>query len=149
MAAIFQIRRGTTDITPQEGELYLHQRSGSLQFGSGSKSYNVLTLDAPVNGDINLTGNITASNAYISGNLHISGNLILGNSGSDTITATGEFTSNLIPNPTDTYNLGSDTKRWGRMFVNSISASAFTGSLFGMGDPTSFSTSVDLRLDRV
>ena len=149
MAAIFQIRRGTTDITPQEGELYLHQRSGSLQFGSGSKSYNVLTLDAPVNGDINLTGNITASNAYISGNLHISGNLILGNSGSDTITATGEFTSNLIPNPTDTYNLGSDTKRWGRMFVNSVSASAFTGSLYGMGDPTSFSTSVDLRLDRV
>lgn len=149
MAAIFQIRRGTTDITPQEGELYLHQRSGSLQFGSGSKSYNVLTLDAPVTGDINLTGNITASNAYISGNLHISGNLILGNSGSDTITATGEFTSNLIPNPTDTYNLGSDTKRWGRMFANSISASAFTGSLYGMGDPTSFSTSVDLRLDRV
>jgi hypothetical protein len=149
MAAIFQIRRGTTNITPQEGELYLHQRSGSLQFGSGSKSYNVLTLDAPVNGDINLTGNITASNAYISGNLHISGNLILGNSGSDTITATGEFTSNLIPNPTDTYNLGSDTKRWGRMFVNSISASSFTGSLYGMGDPTSFSTSVDLRLDRV
>ena len=149
MAAIFQIRRGTTDITPQEGELYLHKGSGSLQFGSGSTAYNVLTLNAPVNGDINLTGNITASNMFISGNLHISGNLILGNSGSDTITATGEFTSNLIPNPTDTYNLGSDTKRWGRMFVNSVSASAFTGSLYGMGDPTSFSTSVDLRLDRV
>ena len=149
MAAIFQIRRGSGSVSLTEGELYLHKGSGSLQFGSGSTSYNVLTLNAPVNGDINLTGNITASNAYISGNLHISGNLILGNSGSDTITATGEFTSNLIPNPTDTYNLGSDTKRWGRMFVNSVSASAFTGSLYGMGDPTSFSTSVDLRLDRV
>ena len=149
MAAIFQIRRGTTNITPADGELYLHQGSGSLQFGSGSTAYNVLTLNAPVNGDINLKGNISASNMFISGNLHISGNLILGNSGSDTITAIGEFTSNLIPNPTDTYNIGSDSKRWGRMFINSISASAFTGSLYGMGDPTSFSTSVDLRLDRV
>ena len=149
MAAIFQIRRGSGSVSLTEGELYLHKGSGSLQFGSGSTSYNVLTLNAPVNGDINLTGDISASNMFISGNLHISGNLILGNSGSDTITATGEFTSNLIPNPTDTYNLGSDTKRWGRMFVNSVSASAFTGSLYGMGDPTSFSTSVDLRLDRV
>lgn len=147
MAAIFQIRRGSGSVSLTEGELYLHKGSGSLQFGSGSTLYNVLTLNAPVNGDINLTGDISASNMFISGNLHISGNLILGNSGSDTITATGEFTSNLIPNPTDTYNLGSDTKRWGRMFVNSVSASAFTGSLYGMGDPTSFSTSVDTRLD--
>jgi hypothetical protein len=150
MAAIFQIRRGTTNETLMDGELYLHKGNGSIQFGSGSSNViTLLPLNAPVNGNINLIGDISASNMFISGNLHISGNLILGNSGSDTITATGEFTSNLIPNPTDTYNLGSDTKRWGRMFVNSVSASAFTGSLFGMGDPTSFSTSVDLRLDRV
>ena len=149
MAAIFQIRRGSGSVSLVDGELYLHKSSGSLQVGMGTTPITLARLDQPNSGSLNISGDITASSMFISGNLHISGNLILGNSGSDTITATGEFTSNLIPNPTDTYNLGSDTKRWGRMFVNSVSASAFTGSLFGMGDPTSFSTSVDLRLDRV
>ncbi len=110
MAAIFQLRRGTTNISLADGELYLHQGSGSLQFGSGSTQYNVLTLNAPVKGDINLTGNITASSAYFSGDVAISGNLFLGNASNDTITAGGEFTSNLIPNPTNTYALGSSTK---------------------------------------
>ena len=151
MAAIFQIRRGDSSNTSSlvNGELYLNTNERALQVGTSTAGVPIkmLSLNTASFGNINLTGDISASNMFISGNLHISGNLILGNSGSDTITATGEFTSNLIPNPTDTYNLGSDSKRWGRMFVNSVSASAFTGSLFGMGDPLSFSTSVDSRLD--
>jgi hypothetical protein len=150
MAAIFQIRRGSGSVSLVDGELYLHKGSGSLQFSLGDGNPILLArLDQINSGSLRLSGDVTASNAYFSGDVAISGNLFLGNQTSDTITATGEFTSNLIPNPTDTYNLGSDTKRWGRMFINSISASAFTGSLYGMGDPTSFSTSVDLRLDRV
>jgi len=147
MAAIFQLRRGSGSAQLVDGELYVHKGPDSLQYAVGTREITLAKLDELNTGSLYLSGDITASNMFISGNLHISGNLILGNSGSDTITATGEFTSNLIPNPTDTYNLGSDTKRWGRMFVNSVSASAFTGSLFGMGDPTSFSTSVDTRLD--
>ena len=42
MAAIFQIQRGTTDISIHDGELYLHKGKGSLQFGSGSN--NSITL---------------------------------------------------------------------------------------------------------
>jgi hypothetical protein len=122
MAAIFQIRRGTTNVTSlTEGELYLHQGSGSLQFGSGSTNYNVLTLNAPVNGDVILTGNITASNAYFSGDVAISGNLFLGNATTDEITIGGEFQSNLIPNPTNTYSLGSSTKVWKEVHATSIS----------------------------
>ena len=44
MAAIFQIRRGTSNVSLTEGELYLHKESGSLQFGSGSSQYSTLTL---------------------------------------------------------------------------------------------------------
>jgi hypothetical protein len=121
MAAIFQIRRGTSNITISDGELYLHKGSGSIQFGSGSTPYNLLPLNAPANGDIILTGNITASNAYFSGDVAISGNLFLGNASNDTITAGGEFTSNLIPNPTNTYTLGSSTKIWKEVHATSIS----------------------------
>jgi hypothetical protein len=121
MAAIFQIRRGTSNITISDGELYLHKGSGSIQFGSGSTPYNLLPLNAPTKGDIILTGNITASNAYFSGDVAISGNLFLGNASNDTITAGGEFTSNLIPNPTNTYTLGSSTKIWKEVHATSIS----------------------------
>ena len=122
MAAIFQIRRGTSNISISDGELYLHKGSGSIQFGSGSTPYNLLPLNAPTKGDIILTGNITASNAYFSGDVAISGNLFLGNaSNEDTITAGGEFTSNLIPNPTNTYTLGSSTKIWKEVHATSIS----------------------------
>jgi hypothetical protein len=121
MAAIFQIRRGTSNISISDGELYLHKGSGSIQFGSGSTPYNLLPLNAPANGDIILTGNITASSAYFSGDVAISGNLFLGNASNDTITAGGEFTSNLIPNPTNTYTLGSSTKIWKEVHATSIS----------------------------
>lgn len=47
MAAIFQIRRGETNISIADGELYLHKGSGSIQFGSGSTPYNLLPLNAP------------------------------------------------------------------------------------------------------
>jgi hypothetical protein len=144
MAAIFQIRRGSGSAsTLADGELYFEKESGSLQVSNGTNNpITLVKLNQMNSGSLHISGNIK-----VGGDVHISGNLFLGNQTTDSITATGEFTSNLIPNPTDTYNLGSDAKRWGRMFINSISASAFTGSLYGMGDPTSFSTSVDSRLD--
>jgi hypothetical protein len=150
MAAIFQIRRGSGSIAEnlQDGELYLNEASRSLYIGTNNaSSIQVAKLNEINSGSLTLSGNLSASNAWISGNVRIEGNLLLGNQTTDTITATGEFTSDLIPNPTDTYNFGSDSKRWKRIYANSVSASAFTGSLYGMGDPNSFSTSVDSRLD--
>ena len=122
MAAIFQIRRGTSNISIDDGELYLNKGIGSIQFGSGSTPVTLVRLDQPNSGSLNIGGNITASNAYFSGDVAISGNLFLGNaSNEDTITAGGEFTSNLIPNPTNTYALGSSTKLWKEVHATSIS----------------------------
>jgi cytoskeletal protein CcmA (bactofilin family) len=142
MAAIFQIRRGTSNVSLTEGELYLHQGSGSLQFGSGSTKYNTLTLDAPVKGDINLIGNISAS-----GDVRIGGNIYLGDSAaSDNISALGIFTTNLVPN--GTIDLGTTSAKWNNVYGNSIwgaisasngvvSGSAqFTGVLSSLNDYT-------------
>ena len=74
MAAIFQIKRGTTNETLNDGELYLHKGSGSIQFGSGSSNViTLLPLNVPVVGDINLSGSISAS-----GDIRIGGNIYLG-----------------------------------------------------------------------
>ena len=126
MAAIFQIRRGTTNISPAEGELYLHQGSGSIQFGSGSTPYNLLPLNAPAYGDINLSGSITAS-----GDVRIGGNIYLGNATADNISALGVFTTNLIPN--GTIDLGSSTAKWNNVYGNTVwgAISASNGVISG------------------
>lgn len=150
MAAIFQIRRGSGSVELLDGELYLHKGSGSLQISFGDDNpIGLVKLDESNSGSINILGNITASNAYFSGDVSISGNLFLGNNSSDNISALGVFTTDLNAATSNTYNIGSTSSVWRNIFANSISASVLTGSLFGMGDPTSFSTSVDLRLDKL
>jgi hypothetical protein len=139
MAAIFQIRRGTSNVSLTEGELYLHQGSGSLQFGSGSTKYNTLTLDAPVKGDINLIGNISAS-----GDVRIGGNIYLGDSAaSDNISALGIFTTNLVPN--GTIDLGTTSAKWNNVYGNSIwgAISASNGVISGSAQFTSVLSSLN------
>jgi hypothetical protein len=149
MAAIFQLKRGSGSAQLFDGELYVHKGPDSLQYAVGDREITLAKLDELNTGSMHLSGDITASNAYFSGDVAISGNLFLGNNSSDNISALGVFTTNLNAGTTNTYNIGSTSSVWANIYANSVSASAFTGSLYGMGDPTSFSTSVDSRLDRV
>ena len=117
MAAIFQIRRGTTNVSLTEGELYLHQGSGSLQFGSGSNNYNVLTLNAPAHGDINLIGNISAS-----GDIRLGGNIYLGdNLANDSVNVNSSFSGSILPSGSNIFDLGSTTLKYRNVYATSIS----------------------------
>jgi ABC-type transporter Mla subunit MlaD len=155
MAAIFQLRRGSGSVSLVDGELYVNKGPDSLQYAVGEREITLAKLDELntgslyLKGGISASGDITASNAYFSGDVAISGNLFLGNNSSDNISALGVFTTNLNAGTTNTYNIGSTSSVWANIYANNISASSFTGSLYGMGDPTTFSASVDNRLDRV
>ena len=150
MAAIFQIRRGTSDISSSilDGELYLHKGKNSLQVSIGDGNpITLLALNTSSVGNINLTGNLSASNAYFSGDVAISGNLFLGNNQSDNISALGVFTTNLIPGTNNLYDVGNNSAKWSVVYANSLSGS-LTGSVNGI-NITTFSESVDSRLDRL
>ena len=73
--------------------------------------------------DMNVTGNIHAT-----GNISADGNITLGDANTDNITFSGEINSNIIPDITDTYQLGSDPaeggKRWNDLWVTNIFASS-------------------------
>ena len=152
MAAIFQIRRGISDISSSilDGELYLHKGKNSLQVSIGDGNpITLLALNTSSVGNVNLTGNLTASNAYFSGDVAISGNLFLGNSSSDNISALGVFTSDLSAGTTNTYNIGSTTSVWKNVYATSFSGS-FSGSINGVNEGiATFSASVDNRLDQL
>ena len=77
MAAIFQIRRGTADVSSSivDGELYLNKTKNSLQVSNGDGNPITLAkLNETNSGSLILQGNITASNAYFTGDVAISGN---------------------------------------------------------------------------
>jgi hypothetical protein len=74
-------------------------------------------------GDIHATGDIT-----FDGNILISGD----NSSEDTISIGGEVDSDLVPDQTLTYDLGSDSQRWGHLYtgaMNDLNDVAIQGDL--------------------
>jgi hypothetical protein len=136
MAAIFQIRRGTTETSLQEGELYLNQTTGSLQIGSGSTTVTLAKLNQPNIGNFNVTGDVT-----------IGGTITIGDTTSDNLVVNADLSSSIIPNNDNAFDLGSVSFRYRNIYAKSISGS-FSGSISGINEGvTTFSTSLDLRLD--
>ena len=111
---------------PKAGDIVMNElRTASLSFtnstisssddiiiqpGPGTGIFRIPT-DLKSYGDIHATGDIT-----FDGNLLISGD----DANEDTITIGGELDSNLVPDQTLTYNLGSNTQRWGHIYTNRI-----------------------------
>ena len=81
---------------------------------SGNTIYG---LDAEVNIDpasnqLNLENVSITQNLSVTGNFIIDGQLTLGNQVVDTISFVADVDSDILPNSTSTYNLGSETLRW-------------------------------------
>ena len=149
--ALLQIRRGNngTKGTLQYGEPFFNSTLQTVQFGaSGSEEVTLVKLSTGLSGSntwgsasvfenqgsLSVTGDITASNAYLRGNLVVSGNIILGNlvsgqtTSSDSITVVADFTSDLIPNESASYNLGSVTNYWNTAYLGSLSLAGLAGA---------------------
>jgi hypothetical protein len=154
MAAIFQLRRGSGSVSLVDGELYINKGPDSLQYAVGDGNAITLAKLGEVNssslyldGGISASGDITASNLFVSGNIVLGGTITIGDTTNDSVIFNADLSSSIIPDATSTYDLGTTSKVYRNIYASNVSASAFTGSLFGMGDPLSFSTSVDSRLD--
>lgn len=63
--------------------------------------------------DLDVTGNIT-----LSGNVTADGNVILGDADTDSITLNADITSNIVPDVTNTYDLGATGKNWKDLFIS-------------------------------
>ena len=101
-----QISGNTIEITEVDQDLDFDT------LGTGKVNVN---SDMLVNGDVHVTGNISAD-----------GNIQIGDADTDNITFNADITSNLIPDVTDTYNLGTTDKRWNTVFANDIVTDSVT-----------------------
>jgi len=85
------------------GRIVLAGTSGAIE-DSGNLTFDGTTLD--------VTGNVD-----ISGDVTIGGNITIGDADTDGITVAADFESHLIPNANETYDLGSATKNWRKLYV--------------------------------
>jgi anti-sigma-K factor RskA len=66
---------------------------------------------------LTVKGNTSLETLNVSGIATLAGNVFLGDNTDDSITVSGEFISDLKPDVTNTYDLGSSTQRWRNLYV--------------------------------
>ena len=79
---------------------------------SGDGNFTAQSNQINLNSNVDITGNLD-----VTGNVTIGGNLTLGDDATDTISIVAGITSNLVPNITDTFSLGTASKVWSNLFV--------------------------------
>lgn len=72
-----------------------------------------------INANTNVYGNITAT-----GNITANGNITIGDADTDNVTFNADVASNIIPDASNTYNLGSSTKKWNNAYINDVFATS-------------------------
>jgi uncharacterized coiled-coil protein SlyX len=149
MAAIFQLRRGSGSVSLVDGELYVNKGPDSLQYSIGEREITLAKLDELNTGSLNLYGDITASNLYVTGNVKIDGKITVGNETGDTLNIVASLSSSLVPSNDKSFDIGSNSKWYKNLYVETISSSFISGAIAGIGSLEVFSQSVDNRLDRV
>ena len=137
MAGILKLRRGNnselSSITLAQSEPFYNTSKHTLQLGTNGTgdTITLVKLGEINTGSLYLSGDLTASNARLSGDITIGGNIFLGDGVADNIVVSGEFSSSLIPNDNNEYDLGSTSKKWRHLY--SVSASIDSISLPGSG----------------
>jgi hypothetical protein len=105
-----QLRAG--DINLKDNAVSNYQVNGSIELRANSNRLVNFDSSTTINGDLLVTGNIN-----IDGSLTKNGDLIIGDNG-DTVTVTPNFRQSIIPGIDLTYDLGTASKRWRKIYVN-------------------------------
>ena len=130
----------TINLTPSGSNPVVYQ--GTLSVGQLSLSSNIIqTTGTNTNLNITTTGTgqvIVNSNMTVNGDIHATGNITadgnitLGNASTDTVTFDADINSNIIPQATNTYNLGSNPstggQAWATAYIHDVQTTNITSS---------------------
>ena len=96
-----------------------------------------LLANTNVTGDLSVSGNVD-----VTGNISLGGNIRIGDTTLDNVTVVADFTSDLIPNASNTYDLGTDTKQW-----RVVNAAEFNNNVIRIDDNTIKTTVSNANLE--
>jgi hypothetical protein len=98
----------------------IQQDNVKLSGNTIESTSGALNLDAD-NGQINLLDNvIITGDLAVTGDVSIGGNITIGDQTTDTLSIVAAITSDIIPQTTNTYNLGSAAKNWNTVYSSTI-----------------------------
>ena len=104
---VYQSRLKVDNITVDANVISTNTPSTNLEFRP--------TGTVEVFSDFNVTGNIHAT-----GNITADGNITIGDTNTDNITFNADVASNIVPDVTNTYTLGSTDKRWADVWATNL-----------------------------
>jgi hypothetical protein len=97
--------------------------SGNTIAGSGTNTNLEITTTGT--GSVEFNSNVTVfGNLHATGSITADGDITLGNATTDNVSFTGEVNSDIIPNATNTYNLGSLSLRWNNVYSNAVTVTS-------------------------
>ena len=100
-------------------------------------------ISGNISGSVSSTGSFgrleVAGDGTVAGDLTLGGNITIGDADTDTVSFTADITSNLIPDASDSYNLGSTSKRWNDLYLS--------GSLSASGGPVDIDSATTVAID--
>jgi hypothetical protein len=108
-AVVYQKKAVIDSIDLENNSITVNQLNTDLELEANGTGKVKVFSDMLVNGNIHATGDITAD-----------GNIVIGDSDTDSINFVADVASNIIPDVTDFYNLGSPSKRWKDLHVDTI-----------------------------
>ncbi len=108
-AVVYQKKAVVDSIDIENNSISINQADTDLELEANGTGKVKVFSDMQVNGNIHATGDITAD-----------GDIIIGDSDTDSINFVADVASNIIPDVTDFYNLGTSSKRWKELHVDTI-----------------------------
>lgn len=108
---VYQNKLNVDTIDIENNIISTNTVNGNLELNPNGSGTVEIFADTNVYGNIVATGSITAE-----------GDIILGDADTDNVTFNAEIASDIIPDETETYNLGSVSKQWQDVYVNNFFA---------------------------
>lgn len=104
----------TVTITADVSSNIIPSADSIYTLGDSSNYWSAGYIDAlTTTGNVSIGGNLT-----VTGNATISGNLTFGDADTDTVSFSADVVSDILPDVTGTYDLGSATKQWQDLFID-------------------------------
>lgn len=109
---VFQAKLRIDDIDIENNDISTNSPNTNLELRPNGTGTVEVFADTNVYGNIHATGDIRAD-----------GNIQIGDANTDNITFNADVSSNIVPDVTETYNLGSADKRWNNIWSKELYAS--------------------------
>ncbi|MGY8867139.1 MAG: DUF1565 domain-containing protein, partial [Methylophagaceae bacterium] len=101
----------------RDNKIYSYESNANVELNPNASGTIEFLTNTNVTGDIHATGTITSD-----------GSITIGNDADDDLSFAGELVSDIVPDVTATYDLGSTSRRWSNVWADDVTATDITGT---------------------